>query len=364
MSDQYLAFCEETVRGNKPGSPTWRFLPVISGLSPKFSPKDEPRKEFRGADNALGDVSVRRKESQFTTNIEAHLYPGVEIGVHLKHLLGFAGSRSVVDTSGYKGILYPMTMPYGSGQSLEDTAIGYSPNVDRDGTTKTQYHGGDRKKSATLTIKPGEDITITFEGQGAGPYIGAANQTAVAGASFPSDTLIYHGSMAKYYIGTGASRTGTAPNYTDIGPGTMTEFAPDDFTLKITNGLDDELVSNGIRGPSHTIRSAQFDWSADFSIDFRDPSSGFSSIDEFEAQYSAPRTNSLMVVITHTLLAGAATAYYTEIIDLPLGMVTIENPDVDNEGKQRKAKISVKRLLPSGGLKPLHWLRIDQATAY
>jgi hypothetical protein len=364
MANQFLPFCEETNRGDLPGSPAWKFLPVIKGLTPQFSPKDEPRKEFRGPDVALGDASVQRKESQFTVAPESYLYPGNEIGTLLKHLLGFSGTRAVVDTTGYRGILYPLAVPYGSGQNLADTALGFNPNVDRDGTTASQYHGGARLKSGTLTIKPGEDITIAFEGQGAGDWVGDPNQAVTGGVSFPLDTLIYHGSMAKYYIGSGASRTGTAPDYTAITPGTMTQFYPDDFTLKITNGLDDVIKGNGVRGPSVTNRTAQFDWTADFSVDFTDPASGFSSIDEFEAQYSGPRTNSLMVVITHTLLAGSATAYYEEVIDLPLGHVLSENPEADNEGKQRKVKFTVNRLAPAGGLKPLHWLRTDQASAY
>lgn len=365
MSNQYLAIYEETTRGTKPGSPAYKFLPVTKGLNPKFSPKDESRKEFRGNDCALGDASVVRKESQFTVSPESFLYPGAETGLLLKHLLGFAGTRSTLDTSAYKGILYPMAMPYGAAGNLVDTAIGYTPNVDRDGTTASQDFGGTRFSSATLTIKPNEDITLSFEGKGAGDWIGAANQAATAGASFPVDTLIYHGSMARFYIGAGATRTGTAPDYTAIVPNTMTPFYPDDFTLKIENGLDDVIKSGtGVRGPSVTNRTKQFDWTADFSVDFTDPASGFSSIDEFEAHYSGPRTTSLMVVITHTVLAGAATAYYTETIDLPLGQINAENPDADNEGKQRKVKFAVKRMLPSGGLKPLHWMRIDKASAY
>ena len=364
MSNQYLGQCEETARGTLPGVPVWRFLPLIKGMNPKFSPKDEARKEFRGVDVAMGDATVRRKESQFTVAPEAYLYAGVEIGMNLKHLLGFAGVRSVLDVSAYKGILYPLTMPYGSGQNLADKAIGYSPNLDRDGATKSQYHGGVRYKSGTLTIPMGDDISIAFEGQGAGDWIGAVNQAEIGGASFPSDTLIYHGSMARFYIGAGASRTGTAPDFTDITPGTMSQFLPDDFSLKITNGLDDKLVGNGIKGPSKSYRTGQFDWEANFTVDFTDPAAGFSSIDEFEAMYSAPKTNSLMVVITNTILAGATTAYYQEVIDLPLGHITSDNPDPDNEGKQRKVKFNVKRLMPTGGLKPLHWMRTDRATAY
>lgn len=364
MANQYLAICEETARGTKPGAPTWRFLPLIEGLAPKFAPKDEPRKEFRGQDTALGDASLYRKESQFTVAPKFYLYPGAEVGLLLKHLLGFAGNRSVVDTSAYTGILYPLTMPYGAGANLADKAVGYCPNIDRDGVTASQYFGGSRYKSLTLNIPANDDITISMEGQGAGPWVAAANQAAVAGASFPLDTLTYHGTMAAFYIGTGATRTGTAPDYTNLAPGSMVQFYPDDFELKITNGLDDVVTGNGVKGPSKTERTGQFSVEASFGIDFRDPASGFSSIDEFEAIYSGVRTNSLMVVLTHTALAGAATQVYKEVIDIPLVSVSCDTPEPSNEGKQVKAKFSCKSLAPSGNLKPLHWLRIDKSSAY
>lgn len=363
MSEQLLALYEETTRGTKPGSPVYRFLPVISGLAPKFAPKDEPRKEFRGADTALGDSSVVRKDSQFTAAPNSYLYPGVEIGLFLKHLLGFAGTRAVVDTSAYKGILYPVTMPYGSGMSLVDKAIGLQPNIDRDGVTKSQDWNGARIKSATVNFKQGEDITITFEMQGAGPWVGAPGQTATAGASF-TVAAPYSFSDATFYIGAGATRTGTAPDFTAIVPNTMSVFTPDDFTIKITNGLDDKITGNGIKGPSKSERVAQFGVQTDFTMDFRDPSSGFSSIDEFEAQFSGPRTASIMVVLNHPDLAGAATQKYQETIDQPLVQLSCESPDPDNGGKQVKAKFTCKSLSPTGGLKPLHWIRIDKASAY
>lgn len=363
MANQYLPYCEETTRGTKPGSPSYKFLPITKGLVPKFDPKDEPRKEFRGADTALGDSSVVRRESAYTISPECYLYPGAEVGTLLKHLLGKAATRTTVDTSAYKGILYPVAMPYGTGAVLADKAIGFEPNMDRDGTTASQYFGGARFKNATLTIKPGDDITLALEGGGAGGWIGAANQAATANPTFPAASP-YAYADAAFYVGSGATRTGTAPDYTDLAPGTMSQIQPDEFTLKIPNGLEDKSVLNGVKGPSKTERTAQFMAEVEFTLDFRDPASGFSSIDEFEAQFSGPRTNSIMVVITGTELAGAATQKYQEVIDLPLVQITIESPEADNEGKTVKAKIKGKTLYSYTTKYPLAWLRVDKAATY
>jgi hypothetical protein len=362
MSDQYLSLYEETTRGTKPASPARKFLPVIKGLAPKFMPKDEPRKEFRGSDTALGDGSMIRKSSQYTFAPECYLYPGSELGLLLKHLLGHAGTRTIADTTAYRGILYPLAMPYGSGAELSDKALGLEPNIDRDGTTKSQTWGGCRLKAATINIKPDEDVTIAFEGQGAGGWVGAPGQTATAGVSFTAIDP-YAFSDATFYIGTGADLTGTAPDYTAMAAGTMKQFTPDDMTIKINNGLDDKTCGNGIKGPSKTERTAQFSAQLDFSVDFRDPSSGFSSIDEYEAQFSGPRTTAIMVVLTHLSLAGSSTEHYKEVLYFPLIQNTCESPDPDNEGKQTKAKFSGKTMSPSGS-KPLYWMRTDQTTAY
>lgn len=363
MSEQFLAMYEETTRGTKPGVPVHRFLPVTKGLAPKYAPKDEPRKEFRGADTALGDSSVVRKDSQYTASPECFLYPGVELGLMLKHLFGFAGIRAVVDTTAYRGLLYPVKMPYGSGASLGDKAIALVPNIEREGASASQDWNGARIKSATLSFKQGEDITISFEMQGPGPWVGAANQAATAGVSFPI-TEPYSFADAAFYIGAGAVRTGVAPDFTNLDPGTMVRFVPDDFTIKIINGLDDKITGNGVKGPSKTERVAQFSYEVDFTIDFADPGAGFSTIDEFEAQFSGPRTASIMTVLSHPELAGSVDQNYQEIIDQPLMQLKIDSPDPDNEGKQVKVKCSGKSLAPGGGLKPIHWMTVDKATAY
>lgn len=357
---QFLCLYEETTRGTQPGSPTRMFYPVIKGLAPKFKATDQPRKEFKGANTALGDSTVQRKESIFTFAPEMYIYPGKEINLKLKHLLGFSGIRATVDVSGKKGIFYPLTMPYGSGANLGDKAIGLEPNIDRDGATKSQVWGGWRPKSGTITIKPPEDVTIAFDGQGPGPFVGDPNQAETASTLFPSSTPFSY-SDVKYYIGAGASRTGTAPDFTDLAVGTMNQFKPDNMTIKITNGLDDKFQGDGVRGPTKSERTSQFMVEIDFEIDFRDPASGFSSIDQFESLFEGPQTTSLMVVLDNGQLAGATTENYKWVIDVPLAQVECDSPDPDNEGKQVKAKYKLTRLFDSAVGYPIAIMTVDTA---
>lgn len=362
MATQYLALVEETTRGTDPGS-GYLFLPVTGTLSPKFDPKDEPRKEFRGADTALGDSSVRRVESKWTHTLECSWYPGAEVGLLFKHLLGFAGSRTVVDTTAYKGVLYPLAMQYGTGQNLANKAIGLLVNSDENGTTKMQYFGGGRIKSCTITIKGTDDIKLSFEIQGAGGWVGTPDQTATAGVSFPAaspfiscDTLCYSGS--------GISRTGTPPALTAIAAGSMTAFTPESVTITITNGEDDRTVLNGVRGPSKTYRENQFKVETDVVIDYEDPSSGFSSADEFKRIFAGTATQALLLKLDNLEHAGSVSAHYESWLDLPNMMLTAETPERNTEGKTPSVKLKYTSLYDSTLTKPFALFTQDKATAY
>lgn len=363
MADQFIALCEETTRGTMPGSPSWLYLPITGKLQPSFAPKDESRKEFRGADTALGDSTVLRRESQWTWTLECNWYPGPEVGLLLKHLLGKAGSRSTVDTSGKRGILYPLAMPYGTGYELEDKAIGFAVHTDEAGTSKYQYWGGGRVKSCTITLAGTDDVKLSFEIVGAGEWIGAPDQTALGGVSFPTVSPFVT-SDALFCIGSGVSRTGTAPDFTAIGAGTMDPFRPDDVTITITNGLDDKVVINGIKGPSLTSRMNQFTVEVATTIDYADPGSGFSSADEFKSLFSGTRTNSLLMVLDNGELAGAATATYQAVLDFPLFLLNADTPERNTEGKTPSTKLTYRSLYSATTEYPFALMTTDKAASY
>lgn len=361
--EQYLAIYKETARGTVPGSPAYMFLQIIKGF-PQFKPTDEPRKEFAGVSNALGDRTVRRKESAWSASPEFYYRPGAETGLFWKHVLGYAGTRSTVDTTGKKGIMYPSgPMPYGTGMPLADEAIGMVSNLDEEGVTKAQTFGGFRPKSLSMTLKGTDDVVVATEGGGAGAWVGPADQTQTAGLSMPS-VEPYNCSEVKYYIGAGISRTGVAPNFTDIQPGTMKELNPDSVTLKITTGREDKVVGNGIKGPSKTHRASQLAVEVTIDTDYADPSSGFSSADEYKRTLSGVATNSLLIVMTHADLAGAATAHYQTIIDIPLMWLQADPREVDNEGKTPPQKLTYKHLIDPAVGYPIGVLTVDRAASY
>lgn len=362
MAEQYLAFVEETVRGTDPGS-GYLFLPVMSTLQPTTNFDDQPRKEFKGQDTALGDASVVRRSGQWTMTIECAYYPGAEVGLLLKHALGKSETRVVEDISAFKGILYPLAEPYGIGNELAQKAIGIIANTDEGGTTKAQYFGGGRIKSANLKGEGTDDVKWIFEIQGAAEHIGPVDQTATAGVTFPV-AAPFSTNDCLLYIGAGITRTGTAPVFTDLAPNTMNPFQPDNFDITITNGLNDKNVFDGLLGPNKTFRESQVAVTVTTPIDYEDPASGFSSADQFKLTFDGPQTSSILLVMDNGELAGAAASNYETIVDLANLLVVPETPERSSEGLQPTVNFTFNSLYDATAKYPVAIFTTDQATAY
>ena len=359
MAGQFLAIYEETVRGTLPGAPTFFGLPVTSNLQPTLNNTDEPRKEFRGQDTALGDANAIRRESQWTHTIETPWYPGCPATqLLLKHFFGHQGTRSVIDTTAFKGIFYPISEIYGAGP-LGTTAIGLAVNTEEGGSTLETCYGGGRVTSLTVKGEGTGDVMLTFEMMGAGSWIGCVDDPETAGVTFPT-TDPFVSSDVTCFISTGIVRTGTAPDYTDIDPSAMTAFIPDSFEITLTNGLEDKVVMNGVRGPSKTSRAGQFSCSIATPIDYEDPATGFSSADEFKRLFTGVATNSIAFSFDNGSLAGSATENYTAVVDIPKGLLNAESPERNNEGQTPSVALTYTSLIDVAVEKPVFIQTVDQ----
>jgi hypothetical protein len=363
MAEQYLALVEEAARGTDPGS-GYLFLPISGTLQPKFTPTDEPRQEFRGNSTELGALTVTRRESLWTYELECSWYPDSQaIGILFKHLLGVADERATVDTSAKRGIIYPIGNGYAGGAPQEGKGIGIVPNTDEGGTTKSQYFGGGRVTKCVIKMEGTADIKLTFTLQGPGEYVGAADQTAISNPTFGS-VAPFVSSDALCYIGSGISRTGTKPEFTAIAAGTMNAFRPDSIEINITNGLSDKVIMNGVLGPSWTTRESQFAVEISAPMDYDDPASGFSSADEYKTMFSGVRTNSLLFVLDNGVVAGSTTAKYSAVIDVPNVMVSAEPPERNTEGKTPSIAFNLKSLYSTTTDYPIAVLTTDQNATY
>lgn len=364
MGIHAVAIVEEAVRGTDPGS-GYIWLPTMGSLFPTFNATDESRTEFRGQDSALGNSedSTVRRESQVTYALEFAAYPGAATGLLKKHLLGKSETRVAEDTSGFKGVLYPLAQPYGTDNELGTKAIGVYVLYDKEGTTYKRYYGGLRPFDATMTAEGTDDIKWSFNLKAPGAYVGdeAVNDL----------TPDYSGHVAPFtsqdllcYIGTSVSTTGTAPAYTDISPGTMDQFCPDNLTVTITSGNDDKVQMCGIQGPGKTFRSGQFGVEIAFTIDLEDPSSGFSSWDEADKKFAGPSNNVLLFVMDNGVLAGAATANYETTLYAPAVLVNSDTPEFSSEGVQPTVSFTYTTLVDSSATKPFFIQTVDTTAAY
>jgi hypothetical protein len=361
MANQYGAFVEEAVRGTDPAS-GYFFIPLMDALQPDSNYDDQPRSEFRGADTGQGDSSVVRRDGQWVYNFKFAYYPGVEIGTLLKHALGFAGTRSPIDTSAYEGILYSLTDIYDTGP-LGTTALGFVMNSDEGGTTKAQYYGGGRITSLVFDFQNVDDVLISGTIQGPAEYIGTADQTATEGASFPVASP-FSTDDCLFYIGAGISRTGTLPNFTAIAKGTMDTFKPDNLTLTITNGINDKNVMDGVLGPSKTYREAQWNIEVSAAIDYEDPAANFSSADQFKLQFSGPQTSSLLIIMDSGEVAGDTTTTYSSIIDLANAQIVLDTPNRQSDGTQPTTNVNLTSLWSAVAGYAIGFFTTDKASAY
>jgi hypothetical protein len=364
MGIQAIGVVEETVRGTDPDT-GYLWFPTMGSLLPTFTASDEARTEFRGQDTAEGstEASLVRRESQTTYSLESAYYPGAATGLMFKHTLGHAGTRSLEDTSAYKGPLSFSAQPYGTGNEQGDSGIGIMVLSDRNGTTYKQYFGGLRPFDYTISGEGTDDIKLIFNMKSPGEFIG----TEVINDLTPSYTTLtqpYTSQDVQCYIGSGVSLTGTSPDYSDISPGSMVSFCPDSFSITVTSGRDDKTAMCGIQGPSKTFLSGSFNANVALPIDFEDPSSGFSSRDEFDKQYTGISSNALMFVMNNELLAGAATSTYESTHFFPAMLFNPDTPNIPSDGTQSTVSLNYSSLVDDTTEKAFLLQNVDKESAY
>jgi hypothetical protein len=177
-----------------------------------------------------------------------------------------------------------------------------------------------------------------------GPWISEPELAEVAGMSFPASKQIKSGNLT-CFLGSGATLTGAAPLYSDIAAGTMPQFMPDDLTLKLGPGVDDKYKMNGEEGPSVTERTGPIKHAAEFTIDFSDPASGWSSYDAWKAHYSGIQYAPLLLKMDTGELCGSVSETRKLLIYYPKMKISCEPVDRKNDGSKAKIKFKLESLV-------------------
>ena len=275
----YLALGEEAARGVKEAA-TVGFVPLLNPAIPKLEFDDKRRKEFRGEDAVKGDTTVIRMSQKWGGSLEipffteAGMTKGM-LGTLLKHFFGKAVSAQNGATGQYYHMLYPVTDPFATG-NLGGKALTVNININEGFTMKNWPFVGGRIKSISFEQEAGQHLKLSAELFG---QRRDAVTAEIGTPAFPAENLRCDYNNLAVYTGT-IARTGPGPDYTDFAFGSATLLRPDKISVKIENGMEDILRLGGLDYPDKT-RMGQFKVTLELTIDWEDPASGFSSIDEF-----------------------------------------------------------------------------------
>ncbi len=313
----YLAIGEEASRGTAETT-TVGFVPLLSGRLPSVEFDEAPVSEFRGESSLLGPAAWVRKRRSWQATLELPFYTeaGGEtrmMGTFLKHLFGKAVSLQKGLTAAYGHMLYPSARMYeeGSGE-LENRALTLNYNLNEGETLRNYPYVGGRVVSVGFEQTPGEPLKLTAELTG---QFRDTPSVALQSPVFPSDGLRCDYTTLRLYTGS-VLREGTAPDFTDITPDTTaTRIKPDRLSIKIDSGKEDVLRLSGLDYPDRT-RLGRFTVEVELTLDWEDPQTGFSSVDEFNGWLSGTETTNLLCVWdTGT---EAATGYnHKLVVDIP-----------------------------------------------
>lgn len=321
----YLAVGEEAARGT-PESTTIGFIPLSDATLPAFEPDDQRIAEFRGEQSCLGDISFRRMSTKwsYTLNMPLFTEAGTTKGIVstlFKHFFGYGTSTQNASTGQYYQMLYPVADPFGATANyIGGKAITLNFNHSEGATTKNHAYYGGRVTGVTIKQDPGQLAMVSFAMVGQGK---SASDTAIATPAFAAENLRCDYADLTMYYGT-ITRTGTGPNFTAFTFGSATAMKPDSYTLTMENGFEDKLRLGGVLYPDRTTQG-KYKANLSVTIDFDDPSSGFSPVDERNAILSAVSSNNFFIYYNTGTQAGTGDNH-SVYVDLPVMQRKVSDP--------------------------------------
>lgn len=312
----FVAVGEEAARGTAESS-TVGYIPVMSYALPKPDYMAKKREDFRGEETALGHTTEERwgqrwdglsLETKFYT--EAGVAKGI-VGTLLRHFFGKATSSQNGATGQYRHMLYAVNDPFGAA-ALAAKAITYNMNLTHGETLKNYPYVGGRVSKLAFKQEPGAPLVMSVDGMGQKlNAIGAG----LASPTFPAENLRCDYNALTVRQGAVVTRTGTAPDYTDI-TSNGTVVKPDSLTLELERGMEDRQVLDGTTSPGKTT-VGMLTGKLSMGFDFEDPASGFSSVAEFLAWVAGVSSTNYLLTWNTGTQAGTGDNH-SLIIDLPV----------------------------------------------
>lgn len=320
----YLALGEESDRGTGEVT-TVGFIPVVNPpiMTPEFI--ERARVDWRGEDIVKGDVDWQRLGQSWVGTYEMPMYTeagttaGI-VGTLFKHFFGDVTTAENATTGQYYHMFYPVTDMFGAAQ-LGTKAITHNTNINEGTTMKNWPFVGGRIPGLTFTSVVEEHLIVGVTAMG---QFRDTTTAELGSQTFAAENLRCDYNNLKVYTGT-ITRTGTGPNFSDFGFGSATEICPDSIAVTITNGMVDKRRLCGKDYPDKTT-VGKFEVIVEMVIDWEDPASGFSSVDDLNAWINADSSTNLFLHWDTGTQAGTGDNHQL-YLDIPIAQRTGGAPE-------------------------------------
>ena len=329
----FLAIGVEAVRGTKEAT-TVGFVPLEDFSLPKVDYMSKKRQGFRGEETALGATTEERWGEKWEGPFNMRFYTeagggnGI-MGSLFKHFFGTATSSQNAATGQYRHMFYAVNDPFGPGATLESKGLTFNENSTQSGTLKNFPFLGGRVKKITLKQELGASLIMSIE------TMGQKLDTVTAGIASPTfaaENLRCDYNNLDMRMGATVTRTGTAPDYTALSSNGAV-VKPDSVTIEIERGMVDEQVLDGTTSPGKTS-VGELTGKLSMTIDYEDPASGFSSVDEFMAWIAGVSETNFFLAWNTGTQAGTGDNHML-IIDLPACNRLGGPPEIKRDGKSK-----------------------------
>ena len=327
----YLAFGEQTDLDTAEKT-TVGFMPVKSfvGIGAEF--EDTEVVEFRGDESVLGVTNVIRYGQKWNLSPEMPFF--VESGggeknipaMLFKHLAGHGVNAQNASTGQFNNTVSPVSNPRATG-NLGTKALTLNSNLSHGDTVRNHPHVGGLVKSIKLTQAFQDELKITVEHPGA--FV-EANEAEVGSPTYPAENLRLKYNHLKAYSG-GITPVGAAPDYTDFTLVSGNQFKPQ--SLDITLSCERDLVGEmcGKDYPTN-ITDGEHMVTIEFAIDYKNPASGFNSLDEFTAWLAGVDDTAEFCFHWDTGVVAGTGDNYSQFLYLP--EMYRQKPDIDWDPKK------------------------------
>lgn len=330
--NNYLAVGEETTRGTAESS-TVGFIPVQGDFAlPAPDYMARKRDEHRGEDTQKGHTTEIRMGEQWSGLsmqtpffTEAGSTSGM-VGTVLKHFFGSATTAQNGATSQYAHMMYPVPDPFSS-SNLDTKALTFNMNAIHGGTVKNHPYTGGRVNKVTFAQEAGQPLLMTVESMG---QTLDTPTTAISSPTYAAENLRADYNNLTIREGATVTRTGSAPDYTDLASN-GNQISPDSITLEFERGFEDKIILDGTQSPGKTT-VGRFTGKLSMTIDFEDPASGFSSVDDFTTWLAGTSSTNFLLTWDTGTQAGTGDNH-SLIIDIPVANRLGGMPEIPLDGQ-------------------------------